>query len=68
VHSQWEFYIGQQNAQFLVLPERLTSAYSCLELHASKGITIAQTWAMSPMPPATPVPTAPTYGGLQQAL
>ena len=59
---QWEFYLGAATGpQFLILPERLTSAYSCISLKAGGGISITDTWTMSAMPPMTPVPTAPTY-------
>ena len=58
-HGMWEFYLGG----FLILPERLASAYNCLELHTSGGLVVEEGWAMNAMPPSTPVPVAPTYGG-----
>ena len=57
-HGMWEFYLGG----FLILPERLASAYSCIELIASGGLTVEDVWEMAPMPPSAPVPVAPTYG------
>ena len=56
--GMWEFYLGG----FLILPERLASAYSCIELIASGGLTVEDVWEMAPMPRSAPVPVAPTYG------
>lgn len=56
-HGMWEFYLGG----FLMLPERMSASHTCVEVQGSGGLRLEKGWEMTPMPPSTPVPTAPTW-------
>lgn len=54
--GMWEFYFGG----ILALPERLPTAWTCIQVAGSGGLDVEKLWEMPAMPPNTPVPPAPT--------